>query len=608
MQSNPDNKNLLLAIVLSVVVMIGWNYFYGVPQVEKARQQQQSQQNPRETVPGADPQVAPQPQAVAPASPGQPGTPSTAAPAQIKTREAALADDRRLALETPALKGSINLRGGRFDDILFVKYREKVDPKSPNVVLFSPADAPQGYYADFGWVPPVGSAVAAPNGETDWTSTSATLTPAAPAILTWNNGQGLVFTRTISVDDKFMFTVTDKVQNTSDKAVALSPYGRISRIGRPKTDGIYVLHEGLIGYLGDQNLQEIVYTDMDKAKSKSFKDVAGGGWIGMTDKYWGSAIVPEQGKTYSGAFASSATANPVYESAVVVNPITIAPGATVEATNRLFAGAKEVNVIDAYEKQFGIKRFDLMIDWGWFHFLTKPLFKIMDWINHSVGNFGVTILIITVLIKLLFFPLANKSYRSMAKMKEAGPEMQAIKERYPDDRVKQQQEMMELYKKKQINPMAGCLPVLVQIPVFFALYKVIYITIEMRHAPFFGWIKDLSAPDPTSIFNLFGLLPFNVPDISFFQLGVWPVIMGITMWLQMKMNPEPPDPVQKQIFGWMPLIFTFMLGSFPAGLVIYWAWNNLLSVLQQYVIMRQMGVKVELWDNLRATFKRAKTT
>lgn len=607
MQSNPDNKNLLLAIVLSVLVMVGWNYFYGVPQVEKTRQQTQAQQ-------AAQPAgQTPAPGSAAPAAPnavpGQPGVPAgAAAPAVVLDRAQAVATGPRLAIETPALKGSIALKGGRFDDISLVKYRETVNPSSPNVVLFSPANAPAGYYADFGWVAPAGSAILAPNAETLWQSTGGTLTPTTPATLTYDNGQGLVFTRKISVDDKFMFTIADTVENKSAQPVTLSPYGRISRIGAPHVEGIYVLHEGLIGYVGDQRLQEIVYKDMDKAKSKTFKDVTGGGWVGITDKYWASAVIPEQDKTYSAAFGANASATPVYESAAVINPVTIAPGASQLATNRLFAGAKEVDAIDKYEKALGIKSFDLMIDWGWFHFLTKPMFMVMDWINKSVGNFGVTILIITVLVKGLFFPLANKSYKSMAKMKEAAPEMQSIKERFPEDRVRQQQEMMELYKKKQINPMAGCLPVVVQIPVFFALYKVIYITIEMRQAPFFGWIKDLSAPDPTSIFNLFGLLPYSLPDISFLHLGVWPVIMGITMWLQMKMNPEPPDPVQKQIFAWMPLIFTFMLGSFPAGLVIYWAWNNLLSVIQQYVIMRKMGVKVELWDNLRAVFGKKSTT
>ena len=604
MQPQQDNKNLLLAMALSVIVMVGWNYFYGVPQVDKTRQEaREAQVQPKE------PAAAPAQPGAAPASPAAPQVGATpvagSPPAVLRTRADALAASPRLALDTPTLKGSISLKGGRFDDLSFKKYRETIDPKSANIVLFSPAEADKGYYADLGWVAPAGSAVAAPNAETLWQSAGGTLTPSSPVTLTYDNGQGQVFTRTVAVDDKSMFTITDKVENKAAAPVSLSPYGRISRIGAPAVEGIYVLHEGLIGFMGEHKLQEIVYKDMDKARSKTFKD-ATGGWLGFTDKYWASAIIPEQSKVYSAAFGVTAGTLPVYETAAVENPLAIAPGQSVTSTMRLFAGAKEVGVIDHYETTLNISNFELMIDWGWFHFLTKPLFKLMDFINKSVGNFGVAILIVTVLVKMLFFPLANKSYRSMAMMKEAAPEMQAIKERFADDRVRQQQEMMELYKKKQINPMAGCLPILVQIPVFFALYKVIYVTIEMRQAPFFGWIRDLSAPDPTSIFNLFGLLPYTLPNWSLLQLGVWPVIMGITMWLQMKMNPEPPDPVQKQIFGWMPLIFTFMLATFPAGLVIYWAWNNLLSVIQQYVIMRKLGVKVELWDNLKATFGKKK--
>ena len=602
MQHPQDNKNLLLAIVLSLVVMVGWNYFYGVPQVEKSRQAAQNAQ------------TQPASPSAAPATPSQPTPSGTAAspgvvppPTVLLSREKAIANDKRVLIETPALKGSIALKGGLFDDISFAKYRESVDPGSPNIVLFTPNDAPGGYYADFGWVVPAGSTVKAPNSQTVWTLTGGDkLTPATPLTFTYDNGQGLVFTRKISVDDRFLFTITSTIDNTSGEPVTLSPYGRISRIGAPKVEGIYVLHEGLIGFLGDEKLQEIVYSDMDKQKSKTFKDVTGG-WIGFTDKYWASAVIPPQDKTYAAAFGVTAGTPQVYESAAVINAVTIAAGASTTVVSHLFAGAKEVSALDQYEKSHNIKGFDKVIDWGWFHFITKPLFRLMDIIYKFFGNFGVAILIVTVLVKAAFFPLANKSYRSMAKMKEAQPELQAIKERFAEDRVRQQQEMMELYKKKQINPAAGCLPVLVQIPVFFALYKVIYITIEMRQAPFFGWIKDLSAPDPTSIFNLFGLLPYALPNYSLFQLGIWPILMGITMWLQMKMNPEPPDPVQKQVFGWMPLIFTFMLASFPAGLVIYWAWNNLLSVLQQYLIMRQLGVKVELWDNLRATFGGKKT-
>jgi YidC/Oxa1 family membrane protein insertase len=334
-----------------------------------------------------------------------------------------------------------------------------------------------------------------------------------------------------------------------------------------------------------------------------------GGFVGITDKYWAATVVPDQSQSFQGSFTARQDATlRVYQANMLGAVQNVQPGATAEATQRVFAGAKEVTVVDGYKNNLGIKNFDLLIDWGWFYFITKPLFKVLDFFYKLFGNFGIAILLVTVILKAFFFPLASKSYRSMAKMKAVQPEMAAIRERYTDDKMKQQQALMELYKKEKINPVAGCWPVLIQIPVFFALYKVLFVSIEMRHAPFFGWIRDLAAPDPTTVFNLFGLLPFNpgtVPGIGhFLLLGAWPLFMGFTMWLQMKMNPEPPDPVQKQVFAWMPVIFTFMLGSFPAGLVIYWAWNNLLSVSQQAFIMKRNGVKIELWENLRSTFRR----
>jgi YidC/Oxa1 family membrane protein insertase len=381
-----------------------------------------------------------------------------------------------------------------------------------------------------------------------------------------------------------------------------------------------VLHEGLVGVLGEQGLQEYTYDNVTKeapiagqaTRGKVWPSVAGG-FVGITDKYWAAAVAPaDQAQPYTGSFTMRQDGPAkVYQSNMLGEAKTLAPGAKIQADTRLFAGAKEVAIVDAYEKNAGIKRFDLLIDWGWFYFITKPLFKLLDFFFRLFGNFGVAIILVTVVIKIVFFPLANKSYASMAKMKAVQPEMMAIRERYAEDKMKQQQALMELYKKEKINPVAGCWPVLIQIPVFFALYKVLFVTIEMRHAPFFGWIRDLAAPDPTTIFNLFGLLSFDptvVPVLGqFLHLGVWPIIMGITMWLQMKMNPAPADPIQQQVFAWMPLIFTFMLASFPAGLVIYWAWNNLLSVGQQYAIMRKNGVKVELWDNLRGSFAK-KTT
>ena len=432
--------------------------------------------------------------------------------------------------------------------------------------------------------------------------------------LKYDNGEGLTFRRTIAIDDRYLFTIRDDVTNVGTAPVTLYPFALISRHGTPQVSGYYILHEGLIGYLGEQGLQEYGYKKIEDAKSVVFNVT--NAWLGMTDKYWASALLPDTTAKLQARFSSNLVGtNRTYQTDYLQDPQTIAIGGTASANARLFAGAKEASVVGinfplfgegGYNKQLGLNHFDLLIDWGWFYFITKPMFLALDKFYRVFGNFGVAILLVTVLVKLLFFPLANKSYASMAKMKSVQPQLAALKERYPDDRQKQQQEMMEIYKKEKINPIAGCLPVALQIPVFFSLYKVLFVTIEMRHAPFYGWIKDLSAPDPTNLFNLFGLLHFDPTTLPVFghylALGVWPIIMGITMWFQMKLNPTPPDPTQQMIFAWMPLIFTFMLAGFPAGLVIYWAWNNLLSVLQQSFIMRKNGVKVELFDNIKATF------
>jgi len=595
-----DNKNFFLAIALSLAVLIGWNVYFGVPQMEKQRQQAQLAQQAQQAPQGAAPSAA------APVA-GAPAVDGVAAIAA--TRDEALAASPRVAIDSTKLRGSIALRGADIDDISLKDYRETVDPKSPNIVVFSPANGPHGYFARMGWLPSGG--VEVPTSQTVWTADRQTLTDTTPVTLTWDNGKGLVFKRVISIDPSFMLTVTDSVDSKSGGEVTLTPYGLIRRIGTPVTQGYYILHEGLLGVLGEQGLKELTYATLDKEPQLSaiergqiFKEAVGG-FVGITDKYWASAIVPDQATPFDARFTVTVppTGQRSYQTLVTLPQLKVAPGATARSTTKLFVGAKEVNTIDGYERSLGIKRFELMIDWGWFYFITKPLFRVLDFIYRLLGNFGVAILIVTVLVKAVFFPLANKSYASMAKMKAVQPQMQALKEQYPDDRVKQQQELMELYKREKINPLAGCLPVLIQIPVFFALYKVLFVTIEMRHAPFFGWIRDLAAPDPTSLFNLFGLLPFSVPE--FLLIGVWPIIMGFTMFVQMKMNPEPQDPVQKTMFTWMPVFFTFLLASFPAGLVIYWSWNNLLSVLQQYAIMKQQGVKVELWDNLKGLLRKA---
>ncbi|MBI5260197.1 MAG: membrane protein insertase YidC [Bradyrhizobium sp.] len=617
-----DNRNTILAVILSGLVLIAWQYFYNAPQMERQRAQTQVQTELAKGSPQAGSTATPSPTPQAGTTP----TPSTAPgasqqPVLVVAREVALAANPRVKIDTPRLAGSISLKGARVDDVSLVQYRDTVDPKSPAIVLYSPSGTAQPYYAEFGWVPATGSTVRLPDQSTLWQQEgSGSLTPSTPVVLKYDNGEGLTFRRTISIDDRYLFTIKDEVTNVGNAPVTLYPYALISRHGTPQVAGYYILHEGLIGYLGDQGLQEYAYKKIDDAKSVSFKVTDG--WLGITDKYWASALLPDTNAQLQARYSSNLVGSTrTYQTDYLLDAQTVAIGGTASANARLFAGAKEAGVVGinfpvfgfgGYTKQLGLNHFDLLIDWGWFYFITKPMFLGLDFFFRLLGNFGISILLVTVIVKLLFFPLANKSYASMAKMKSIQPQLQALKERFPDDKVKQQQEMMEIYRKEKINPVAGCLPVLIQIPVFFALYKVLFVTIEMRHAPFYGWIKDLSAPDPTNLFNLFGLLPFDPTLIPVFgpylALGIWPIIMGITMWFQMKLNPTPPDPTQKMIFDWMPLIFTFMLAGFPAGLVIYWAWNNLLSVLQQSFIMRRNGVKVELFDNLKATFSPKKAT
>ena len=601
-----DNKNVYIAIALSILVIIGWNYFYGWPQMEKSRQTQLQAQNQTQA------HAPPQPGAAPTITAGSAGTPNAAvptagapaaAPEAAETRQAALAASPRIILDTKSLAGSINLKGARIDDVSLKAYHQTTDPQSPIIELLSPSGSPDPYYAEVGFIPQPGASAALPGHDTVWAADSDRLTSEKPVNLTWDNGQGLVFHRTVSVDDKYMFSVKDSVENRGSAPVTLYPYALVSRHGKPQTSNYSVLHEGLVGVIGDSRVQQITYDAMEKETNGTRTLDGTGGWIGITDKYWAAAVAPEQDIPYQGRFSVSGAAQPKnYQTDVLENQRQVAPGQTVDVTTHVFAGAKETATLDKYEAQYGIKNFDLLIDWGWFYFITKPLFRVIDFFYKLTGNFGVAILIVTVLIKGLFFPLANKSYESMAKMKRLQPQMTAIRERFADDKQKQQEATMELYKREKVNPVAGCLPMLIQVPVFFALYKVIFVTIEMRHAPFFGWIKDLSAPDPTSIFALFPHLPFTPPH--FLMIGIWPIIMGFSMFLQMKMNPEPPDPVQKTMFTWMPVIFTFMLGSFPSGLVIYWTWNNTLSVLQQYLIARRAGVKVELWDNLSGMFRK----
>jgi YidC/Oxa1 family membrane protein insertase len=574
-----NQRNLILAIALSVAILIGFQYFFEHPKPPPAPQQPQTAQ---QSVP-------------APSAPGQPGVPaqpaapsSVAAPPPAASREQALADGPRIKLEGPRVHGSLSRAGGRIDDVTLANYHETTDPKSPEIVLLSPPGAPHPYFVEFGWLP-ADKSVKVPDSETPWTVSGERLTPASPVTLSWDNGAGLKFTRTISVDENYLFTVKQAVENTGASPVTLYPYGLITRVGTPATSGYYILHEGMIGVLGG-TLKETKYSDLKDGKPQEFDST--GGWLGITDKYWQTALVPDPKEEVKARFAHTAPDKVDryqvdYRGAERVVPV----GGSAESTTRVFAGAKELKTLIAYQDQYGIDKFDLSIDFGWFWFLTKPIFLILDFFNRIIGNFGLSILLLTVIVKLLFFPLANKSYHAMSKMKKLQPKMTELREKYGEDKARLNQEMMALYKKEGANPLAGCLPIVIQIPVFFSLYKVLFVTIEMRQAPFYGWIHDLSAPDPTNVFNLFGLLPFEphmLPIIGgALAIGAWPIIMGCTMFLQQKLNPQPADPVQAKMFMFLPIIFTYMLAGFPAGLVIYWAWNNTLSVAQQWVIMRQ---------------------
>ncbi|MEQ1648392.1 MAG: membrane protein insertase YidC, partial [Hyphomicrobiaceae bacterium] len=626
MQDNESQKNLVMAIALSLAVLLGWQYFFVWPKEQERRRLEQSRQIQQPNVPAGTgtatsgaPTATTAKQGSTPSAagtlPGASGTIGKEAINSALSRSAALAASPRIKIATPSLTGSIALKGGRIDDLILAKYTETLKPGSDHVVLFSPTGTGESYFAEYGWVAGAGQSVKVPDRDTLWTASAHTLTPTTPVTLTWANGQGFTFKRTLSIDDKYLFTVKDEVDNKSAGAAVLQPYARIYRHGVPKVEGWAILHEGPIGFLSpdDKNgLKELTYADLKKDAETALKDkkiplgekaFAGvkGGWIGFTDKYWAATLIPDQASTYDAhvvAYAKTSDQEEGFQTDYIEPAQTIAPGATIASTASLFAGAKEVRVLDGYRDAKSIKRFDFLVDWGMFWFITKPLFWLIERLYALLGNFGLAIIAVTVLVKAAFFPLANKSYESMAKMKKVQPEMEKMREQYKDDKAKMQQELMALYSKHKINPASGCLPMLLQIPVFFALYKVLFVTLDMRHAPFYGWVKDLSAPDPTNIFNIFGLLPFDptmLPVIGpYLHLGVWPIIMGITMWIQMQLNPKQPDPMQQALFNWMPVMFTFMLGAFPAGLVIYWAWSNLLSVSQQYYIMQKNGSDIHL--------------
>jgi YidC/Oxa1 family membrane protein insertase len=598
---NETNRNMIIAIVLSVVVLFGWQFLIAGPQLQ--RQQQQAEiaaQQAAAANPGLATTSSSAPGSTTPAA----GTTATGSSATVcADRASAIAASQRVSIDTPTVKGSINLTGGRLDDLELKKYTETVEPTSPIITLLTPSGAANAYYVEQGWAPASGSSIKVPDAQTVWTANpGAKLDPNTPVTLSWDNGAGLIFHRSFAIDANYLFTVTQSVENKTGAEVQLFPYSRVVREGTPHVQNFFVQHEGPVGVLGSNNQISKKYSDMQGDKQIRLDNTTG--WLGFTDKYWATAVIANPGTQINAQFTYLKPNNlDEYQTSFVAStPVSIASGATAEDKSYVFAGAKEEAVIASYESQYHFDRLELLIDWGWFFFLTKPMFYLLRFIYGFLGNFGLAMLAMTVIVKLIFFPLANRSYASMAAMRRVQPEMKSIQERFKEDRAAQQQAMMELYKREKINPLSGCWPVLIQIPVFFSLYTVIFISLEMRHAPFFGWIQDLAAQDPTNIFTLFGLIPWDptaLPMIGgFLHLGVWPLIMGCTMWVQMRLTPQQGDATQAAILNWMPVIFTFTLGTFPAGLVIYWSWNNFLSICQQYFIMSRHGAKVDLFGNI----------
>ncbi len=607
-----DNKNTLMFIVSAFAILIGYQFFVLGPQQKKAEAEARAKK-------AIAAQVATQPGVTLDAS----GNP---APLRL-SRDAAKAASPRVVVDTPALSGSIALKGGRIDDLFLRKYAETIDKNSPPVELFRPEGAEHAWFADFGWAG--ANLPGLPDSRTVWTAAPGqVLRPTTPVTLTFDNGQGLTFTRVIAVDTDAMFTVTDSVKNNGTAAFQLAPYATVQRQGITDHLGkTQIVHEGAIGVLGsgkDQKLELNKYGKWKKDKQLTTFDSVGG-WAGITDKYWLAALVPSQDQTIKAQYRmTNVGGTDVYDVNIVGPTQALNPGATLIQKTRLFAGAKTVPLLRKYEyngqapewwkfwddRKAEIPRFDWAVDWGMFSMFTRPIFNILEIFYKLVGNFGLAIMLLTVVLKLVLYPMADKSYESMAKIKKIQPEVEKLKAKHKDDPTKQQQEMMQLYAKEKINPMMGCLPMLVQIPVFYSLYKVLTVTIEMRHAPFFGWIHDLSSRDPTTIFNLFGAIPWDpatAPLIggilgTSLHIGVWPLLYGFTMWLTTAMNPPAGDPIQQRIFQLFPIIFTFTLSQFSVGLVIYWCWSNVLTIIQQYIIMRRYQVENPI-DKIIARFK-----
>jgi len=571
-----DQRNFILFILISFGLLFLFQYL--APPAETPPVEQTAEQP---SVPSADLTPAAGDQVSAPSVPG--GQATAAAP---RPREAVVSESDRIAIKSEKLSGSIRLKGGRIDDLVLLGYHTELDKSSPYVTLLSPSGTENPYYADFGWVSSSGSNEGLPNAATSWQADRQTLEPGKPVTLSWDNGQGLVFKRVFSLDENYMLTVTQRVENNTGAAVAIQPYGVIDRTGIPPGRRFFILHEGPLGVLGEDGLKEVDYDDLEEEPIAPIK--SSDGWLGITDKYWLTALIPVQGQPFVGEFRHARLNGLEHFRTSAVHSIApVEAGSQAETTTYMFAGAKISDLIDAYAETYNIRHFDRAIDWGWFYWLTRPIFWLLTIFENWIGNFGLAILLMTVLIKAMFFTLANRSYVAMSKMRKLQPKLTELQAKYKEDPQKQREEMFALYKKEKVNPVSGCLPMLIQIPVFFALYKVLFVSIEMRHAPFYLWIHDLSAPDPLLVTTLFGLIPWTPPD--FLAIGLLPVLMGLSMWGQQKLNPTPTDNMQAKIFMFLPILFTFMLARFPVGLVIYWTWNNLLTIAQQWVIMKRHG-------------------
>jgi YidC/Oxa1 family membrane protein insertase len=561
-----DNKNVFIAVALSMSVLLFWSAFVDSPKPDQNQTKiiKNEQIKNKKLDSGLVPSI------------------NNSNIEQKISRDKSIEKTKRVLLENSKIKGSISLEGALIDDLSFKSYREDLKTNK-SVVFLNPKETENGYFIESGWAS-IGNKIKVPNNKSIWNVRGNNiLTNKNPVILEWNNDTGLIFRKKITLDDNYLFKVYQEIENRSSKKVELYPYAQITRNKKPKDlQDFFILHEGFIGVL-DEELEEDGYKDIEE---KKVTREANKGWIGITDKYWMTALVPESGENFKSTFLYQ----DVYKANFLLNkPKIIEPSSKTSTEIKIFVAAKEVRTIDAYAENEKIDKLDLIIDWGWFYFFTKPLFFAADYFFKLSGNFGVAIIIITMLIRLTFFPLANYSFKSMAKMKAVQPEMTRLKDLHKDDKVKMQQSIMALYKKEQINPASGCLPVLIQIPFFFAIYKMLFISLEMRHQPFFGWIKDLSAQDPTSLFNLFGLIPWNPP--SFLIIGIWPILMGLTMFIQQKLNPAPTDPIQAKIFLFFPVFLTVILASFPSGLVLYWTVNNILTIAQQWFIMKRTKVR-----------------